>query len=156
MVRRNRLDDLLLGRFCQFGVFQLLTYCHTFTGPYKFGQIGIEGMMWKSSQFYAAVNTGLATGQGYTQYFRGDNRILAENFIEISNSEKKYSIGMFLFHLLILLHQRCIREDRLLFYLRSFSLWLLLGSGRRSWCNRVRRRRFDTVGIIQFQIQAQV
>ena len=45
LVRRNRLDNLLLG------VFQLLADCHTFTGPHKFGQIGVEGMMRKASQF---------------------------------------------------------------------------------------------------------
>ncbi len=61
---------------------------------------------------------------------------------------------MFLFHLLILLHQRRIGEARLPFHFRSFLLYLLFR--RRSWSNRVRRRRLDTVGIIQFQIQVQV
>ena len=58
---------------------------------------------------------------------------------------------MFLFHLLILLHQRRVGETRLL-----FNFCLLFGCWFGSWRNRVRRRWLDTVGIIQFQIQAQM
>ena len=103
--------------------------------------------MRKTSQFYTAVKSRLATSQGNTQNLGRSNGILAENLIEITHSKKQHSIGMFLFHFLILLHQRRIREARLLFDLWGF-LWL-----RRDW---VRRRRRDTVGIIQFQIKTQV
>ncbi len=61
---------------------------------------------------------------------------------------------MFLFHLLILLHQRCIGMARLFFSSWNFHLRILLGC--RSWRNRVRCRRLNAFGIIQFQIQAQV
>ena len=65
---------------------------------------------------------------------------------------------MFLLHLLILFEQRLVPLFNLLgkrLLLRRFGLDFLLNL--RCWCRlyRVRRRRLDTVGIIQFQIQAQ-
>ena len=45
LIRRNRLDNFLLGSPFQLRVFQLLTYSHTLTCPHKFGQIGVKSMM---------------------------------------------------------------------------------------------------------------
>ncbi len=142
----------------QFRVLQLFTDSHTMTGPHEFGQIYIKGMVRESRQLDTTVNAALPTGQGNAEYLGSLHSILAENFIEISDTEQQYCIGMFLFHLPILLQQRLIfllnlLGDRLFF--RRFCLYLLLWLRCRSRLYRVRGGRLDTVGIIQFQIKTQ-
>ena len=115
-------------------------------------------MVGKSRQFDAAINSALPSRQGYAEYLGCLHSILAENFIEIADTEKKNGIGMFLFHLPILLQQRLVLLLNLLgkrLFFRRFSLYILLWCRCRCRLHRARRWRFDTVGIIQFQIKAQ-
>ena len=163
LIRCNRLYHFLFGSPFQFRVFQLLTDSHTFAGPHKFWQIGVKSMMRKPSQFNAVVKAVHPARQSNTKYFRRFDCILAENLVKIADTEHKNGVGMLLLHFLILFEQRLILLLNLLgewLLFRSFRLYF---GGRlylRLWCrgrfDRVRRRRLDTVGIIQLQIQTQV
>ena len=73
------------------------------TDPHEFGQIYIKGMVRESRQLDATVNAALPTGQGNAEYLGSLHRILAENLIEISDTEQQNRIGVFPFHLPILL-----------------------------------------------------
>ena len=59
-IGRDNLDSFLLGCLCQLRVFELLTYCHTLSGSYELGQVGVERMMRKSGKlniFVTAVGS---------------------------------------------------------------------------------------------------
>ena len=150
--RFGRIGFLYRSPF-QLRIFQLLTDSHTFACPHKFGQIGVKSVMGKSRQFNSAVYAALSASQRNTENFRRLHGIFAENFIEIADTEHENCIRMFLFHLLILFEQWLIPLLNLLgkrFLFRRFRLDF--GCRRRCWFDRVRRRRLNTVGIIQFQI----
>ena len=62
--RRFRSIGFLFLSLFQLRVLQLLTDSYTLSCPYKFGQIGIERMMRKTSQLDTVVYAVLSAGQG--------------------------------------------------------------------------------------------
>ncbi len=95
--------------FCRlliFRLFDLLTDSHPFAGPDQLWQICVEGVMRKSRQFNTAVAAVGAGCKRYAENFRCLLSVVTEHLIKVADPEYQYRVGMFLFHLLILLQQR--------------------------------------------------
>ena len=103
--------------FLHLRVFQLLTYSDAVAGSDQFGQIHIESMVRKSCQLYATLVTIHTASKGNSQNLRRFDRIHTHALVEVTDTEKKNGIRVFLLHLPILLHQRSIR-----YTLRFFDL----------------------------------
>ena len=106
-------------------------------------------MMRKSGQLDAALVAVHSASKGDTQNLRCFDRIHTHALVEVTDTEKKNRIGMFLLHLPVLLHQRGIRYTLRLFYLIFYNLFCRPGR----W--RLRRGRCETPIIIEVQIEAQ-
>ena len=116
--------------FGQLGVFELLAYGHTFTGPYELGQVAVEGMVRKSGKFYVLCRAVGTPGEGNAEDFRRLNGIIAECLVEVADPEEQYSVGMLCLHLGVLLHKRCF--DNLFGHIRGWCLRIrLLSRGYR-------------------------
>ena len=60
--RCNQLGNATLNKlFCEFGIFQLVTDGHTFASANQLRQIGIQGVMWKTSHFIAFATSTVTT-----------------------------------------------------------------------------------------------
>ena len=57
--------------FGEFRVFELLADCHAFAGTHQLGQIGVEGVVWKSCQLNALLRAIGAAGECESQNFGG-------------------------------------------------------------------------------------
>lgn len=107
--RRYKLRNAALDQlFGQLGVFKLLADSHTLAGSDQFRQVRIKGMVRKSREFYMLRHTVGTACQRDAEYLRSRDGIIGKSLVEIPYSEKQHSIGMFLFHLDVLLHQRCL------------------------------------------------
>lgn len=107
--RSDQLSDTALDEFFgQFGVFKLFAYGHTLSRPDKFRQVGVEGMVGKPGQFDMLRHPIGPSRQRDAEYFRSRDGIFGKCLIEIADPEKQHCIGMFLFHLDVLLHQRSL------------------------------------------------
>ena len=76
------------------GILQLVTDGHTLTSTNQFGQIGVEGVMWKSGHFcWLSVRTVVlvAPGKCDAKYLGGFSGILLIGFIKVTYTEEKQS-----------------------------------------------------------------
>ncbi len=90
----------------ELGILKLLAYRHTLSGPYKFGKIGIKGMVRESGKLDILRHTVGTTRQRYAEYLGSHYGIIGKCFIKVTDTKQQYGIGMLLLHLDVLLHQR--------------------------------------------------
>ena len=103
----HEFGDAALHQFLgELRILELLAYGHPLSGTHKLRQIAVESVMRKSGQFNILGRTIGSAREGYAQYFRCFDSIVGEGFIEIADTEKQNCVGMFGFHLDVLLHQR--------------------------------------------------
>ena len=93
--------------FGELGIFELFADGNTFAGAHQFWQIAVERMVRKAGELDILRGTVCPACQCYAQDFRCYYGIVAECFVEVAHTEQKNGIRMFLFHLDVLLHQRC-------------------------------------------------
>ena len=106
--RRNQLGYTAFHEFLgQFGVFELFANSHSLSGAHKFGQVGVEGVVREPGKLHVLCRSVGTARQGYSQYLGSGNGIVRKCLIKVAHAEQQYRIGMFLFHLEVLLHQRC-------------------------------------------------
>ncbi len=109
--RCNQLGYATLDKFfSEFGIFQLLTDSHTLPCSDQLWQITVEGMMGESGQFYILSRPVGPSRKSYAQNFRSFDGVVGKSFIKIAHTKKQNSVGMFRFHLGILLHQRSFND----------------------------------------------
>ncbi len=65
-------------------------------------------MVGESGEFDVLGRTVGTAGESDTQYFGCRYGVVGECFVEVAYTEKEYRVGMFCFHLGVLLHQRCL------------------------------------------------
>lgn len=107
--RRDKFGDASFHQLlCELGVLELLTNGHTLPGSHKLREIGVEGMMRKSGQFNRLCRTVGTPCKCDAENFRSRYGVVAKCFIKISHTKQQHSIGMLLFHLEILFHERSL------------------------------------------------
>ena len=105
--RRDKLCDSAFDEFLgELGILELLTDGYALAGAYKFGKVCVEGMMRKAGELYVLCVAVGAACEGDAQDFGSLDGVVRECFVEVAHAEQQDGIGMFLFHLDILLHQR--------------------------------------------------
>ena len=105
--RSDKLGDATLYELLgHLRVFELLADSHTLSGSDQFRQIGVEGMVRKTGKLHILSRTIGTTSQRDTEYLACSYGIFRKGLIEVAHSEEQDSIGMLVFHLDVLFHQR--------------------------------------------------
>ena len=88
-----------------------LMLCAEIAGAHQFGQISVERMVREPCQFHMLCRPVGAASECDAENFRCRYCIVRECFVEVAHAKKEYCIGMFLFHLDILFHQRSFYDS---------------------------------------------
>ena len=106
--RSDQFGDATLHEFfSEFGIFELVTDCHTMSSANEARKIVVECMVWKSCHGNRTRRTFLvAFGEGDAEDLRSHHRIIAIRFVEVATTEEENSIGIRRLHIVKLLHHR--------------------------------------------------
>ena len=98
-------DAALHELFGELGVFELVAYGHTLAGTHQLGQVGVEGMMGKTSHLGGRRSAVGAARERDAQYFRRRDGILQIGLVEVAHAVQQQRVGVLALHLQELLHQ---------------------------------------------------
>jgi len=107
--RGDELGDAALHEFFgEFRVLELLAYGHSLAGAHQSRQIGVERVVGESGQLDVGRLAVGAARQGDAEDLAGGYGVVRECLVEVTDAEQQYRVGMFLLHLIVLGHQRCL------------------------------------------------
>ncbi len=105
----DKLSDAALHELLgELRILELLADSHALSGAHEFGEVGVERMVGESGKLNVGCVAVGTLGESDSKYFRCRDGIFGECLVEVANTEKQHGVGMFLFHLGILLHERCL------------------------------------------------
>ena len=117
---RYEFDHTALDKFLdELRVLQLFADRHTFTGPHQFRQIGVDGMVGKSSQLDIRGGAVGPPRERDAQNAARLDRIFAEGLVEVAHTEEQDGVGMHRLDGVILLHQGRFDIFLIVFFLLS-------------------------------------
>ncbi len=95
-------------------VFELLAHRHPLARPHQFGQVGVDGMVGKTSQFDIRRGTVRTARERNAENAARLDGVFAERLVKVAHAEEQNRVGMHRLDRIVLLHQR--RLHVFLFY----------------------------------------
>ena len=103
---RDELGDAALDEFLgELGVLELVADGNSLAGAHELGQVGVEGMMWKSCHLQVLAARSVRTSrESDSQYLACHDGILAIGLIKVAHAIKQQRVGVLCLHLVELFH----------------------------------------------------